>query len=177
MDLASLARAAAGGDRDSADALVRATLVDVWRFCRSLVGADHADDTTQDVYLRAWRSLSEGVAPDDVRAWIMTVAYRACADCLRRLDRQRRRLDAIRAHPQARLGAPADQDLGVYDELLSVLGPQRRAAFVLTQLLGYSYAETAAICGTNVGTVRSRIARARDDLARARQRSLRERTV
>ncbi|MDE3206462.1 MAG: sigma-70 family RNA polymerase sigma factor [Acidobacteriota bacterium] len=177
VDLSSLARAAARGERDGAESLVRETLVDVWRFCRSQVGANDADDTTQDTYLRAWRSLSEGAAPDDVRAWLMTIAYRACADCIRRAERQRRRQDAIRAQPGETWGAPADEDLGLYDELLSVLGPDRRAAFVLTQLLGYTYAETAEICGTGVGTVRSRIARAREDLIRARQINLRQRWV
>jgi RNA polymerase sigma-70 factor, ECF subfamily len=44
------------------------------------------------------------------------------------------------------------------------LEPDRRAAFVLTQMLGCSYAEAAAICGCPVGTIRSRVARARDDL-------------
>ena len=49
-------------------------------------------------------------------------------------------------------------------ELLAALDPDRRAAFVLTQMLGCSYAETAAICGCPVGTIRSRVARAREDL-------------
>ena len=42
--------------------------------------------------------------------------------------------------------------------------PGRRAAFVLTQMLGCSYAEAAAVCGCPVGTIRSRVARAREDL-------------
>ena len=48
--------------------------------------------------------------------------------------------------------------------LLAGLEPERRAAFVLTQLIGCSYAEAAAICGCPVGTIRSRVARAREDL-------------
>jgi len=49
--------------------------------------------------------------------------------------------------------------------LLAGLEPERRAAFVLTQMIGCSYAEAAAICGCPVGTIRSRVARAREDLA------------
>jgi RNA polymerase sigma-70 factor (ECF subfamily) len=48
--------------------------------------------------------------------------------------------------------------------LLALLAEDRRAAFVLTQLLGYSYAEAAEVCGCPVGTIRSRVARAREDL-------------
>lgn len=50
------------------------------------------------------------------------------------------------------------------DELLATLDPDRRAAFVLTQLFGYPYAEAAEVCGCPVGTIRSRVARARGDL-------------
>ena len=53
---------------------------------------------------------------------------------------------------------------GAIDELLAALDTDQRAAFVLTQVLGYSYAETAEICGVRIGTVRSRIARARANL-------------
>jgi RNA polymerase sigma-70 factor (ECF subfamily) len=48
--------------------------------------------------------------------------------------------------------------------LLAALQEERRAAFVLTQVIGCSYAEAAAICGCPVGTIRSRVARAREDL-------------
>jgi Sigma-70, region 4 len=48
--------------------------------------------------------------------------------------------------------------------LVGALEPDRRAAFVLTQMLGCSYAEAAAICDCPIGTIRSRVARAREDL-------------
>jgi RNA polymerase sigma-70 factor (ECF subfamily) len=51
--------------------------------------------------------------------------------------------------------------------LLDGLDPDRREAFVLTQLIGLSYAEAADVCGCPVGTIRSRVARARDDLVSA----------
>jgi RNA polymerase sigma-70 factor (ECF subfamily) len=58
---------------------------------------------------------------------------------------------------------PADAVLLI--QLLAGLDPLRRAAFVLTQLLGLSYAEAAEVCGCPVGTIRSRVARARAELA------------
>lgn len=51
--------------------------------------------------------------------------------------------------------------------LLDGVDPDRREALLLTQVLGLSYAEAAEICGCPVGTIRSRVARARDDLLRA----------
>ena len=57
-------------------------------------------------------------------------------------------------------------------DLVAGLDPQRRDAFVVTQLIGLSYAEAAEVCGCPVGTIRSRVARARDDLVAAmRERS------
>ena len=62
-----------------------------------------------------------------------------------------------------KLGAdPADAV--TLDALLATLTRERREAFVLTQLVGLSYAEVADVCGCPVGTVRSRVARARADL-------------
>jgi RNA polymerase sigma-70 factor, ECF subfamily len=57
----------------------------------------------------------------------------------------------------------AGQEITVTD-LVSRLEPERRAAFVLTQMLGLSYRETAQVCQCTVGTVSSRVARARGDL-------------
>jgi RNA polymerase sigma-70 factor (ECF subfamily) len=63
------------------------------------------------------------------------------------------------------------------EELLSVLGPARREALVLTQLLGFSYAEAALISGCAVGTIRSRVARARAELVAAVERQQREANI
>ena len=54
--------------------------------------------------------------------------------------------------------------------LVDGLEPDRRAALVLTQVLGLSYAEAAEVCGCPLGTIRSRVARARDDLIAATRR-------
>jgi RNA polymerase sigma-70 factor (ECF subfamily) len=60
--------------------------------------------------------------------------------------------------------APARTGEVEIDEAVAALDPDRRAAFVLTQVVGLSYAETAAVCEVPVGTIRSRVARARADL-------------
>ena len=56
-------------------------------------------------------------------------------------------------------------------ELLDAIAPERREAFVLTQLLGFSYDAAADLCGVPIGTIRSRVARARTDLAELVERA------
>jgi RNA polymerase sigma-70 factor (ECF subfamily) len=95
------------------------------------------------------------------------IARRTCADHLRAVVR-RRRLDArlaAESSVQAPGGDPA-VGFGAAD-LLRRLAPQRRSAFALTQVLGLSYAEAAEVEGVPVGTIRSRVARARGDLVEA----------
>ena len=162
-----LALRARGGDAGAQAAFVRATQAEVWRFTAALIDPGAADDLTQETYLRAFKALPGFEARSSVRTWLLGIARRACADHLRSVVR-RRKLDARLAaeawtetpHPD-----PA-QRLGAAD-LLARLGEERRTAFVLTQVLGLSYAEAAVVEDVPVGTIRSRVARARDELVTA----------
>jgi RNA polymerase sigma-70 factor (ECF subfamily) len=80
--------------------------------------------------------------------------------------RQRRLVERVQATtPADEVAEPADEGgHQEVDRLLATLELDRRNAFVLTQLLGMSYAEAAEVCGVPVGTIRSRVARARADL-------------
>jgi RNA polymerase sigma-70 factor (ECF subfamily) len=163
-ETAALAR---GGDRAAFAALVRATQTDVWRFTAALVDPGAADDLTQETYLRAFKALPAFEGRSSVRTWLLGIARRACADHLRSVVR-RRRLDArlaAQAITDAPVPDPAHRLAG--DDLLRRLGEERRTAFVLTQVLGLSYAEAADIEDVPVGTIRSRVARARDELVTA----------
>ncbi|MET7471858.1 sigma-70 family RNA polymerase sigma factor [Micromonospora sp. NPDC005686] len=161
------ALAARDGHRDAQAAFVRATQAEVWRFAAALVGPDSADDLTQETYLRAFRALSGFEGRSSVRTWLLGIARRACADHLRTVVR-RRRLDA-RLAAQAATDRPHPDPAGHLGatDLVRRLPAERRSAFVLTQLLGLSYAEAADVEGVPVGTIRSRVARARDELVNA----------
>jgi RNA polymerase sigma-70 factor (ECF subfamily) len=166
-ELGALAADAAGGDPLAAAALVRATQSDVWRLCAALGDAGTADDLTQETYLRAFGSLHRFEGRSSVRTWLLAIARRVCADAVR--TRRRRRLTVVRddadlaAVPAAGGTDPVGESAGVAD-LLARMDPDRREAFVLTQLLGLSYAEAAEVAGCPVGTIRSRVARGRADL-------------
>ena len=165
-ELTSAARAAGRGDRTALARLVQQTQGDVWRLCAHLVDPAAADDLTQDTYLRAIPALPAFRGDAPVRVWLLSIARRACAAEIASRARDRRLALRLAALPGTGLGQP-DADPGAQilaDDLMAALAPERRAAFVLTQMLGCSYAEAAAVCGCPVGTIRSRVARAREDL-------------
>ncbi len=165
-ELTSLARAAGRGDRGALARLVQQTQGDVWRLCAHLVEPAAADDLAQDTYLRAIGSLAKFRGDAPVRVWLLAIARRACAAEIAARSKDRRLAERIAALPDTGLGQPATEPgtQVVADELMAALDPDRRAAFVLTQMLGCSYAEAATICDCPVGTIRSRVARAREDL-------------
>jgi RNA polymerase sigma-70 factor, ECF subfamily len=169
-DLERLAAAAVDGDPLAAAALVRATQSDVWRLCAALGDRQSADDLTQETYLRAFGSLHRFEGRSSLRTWLLSIARRVCADAVR--SRRRRRLTLVREDAELEaLGAGSDADQvgegAAVADLLARLDPDRREAFVLTQLLGLPYAQAAEVAGCPVGTIRSRVARARADLVEA----------
>jgi len=131
----------------------------------ALVGADDADDVTQDTYIRAWRSLPRYRGDASARTWLLVIARRASADAVR--SAQRRRRLGLQMSSFAHGEVMDDADRVEIEAVIAGLPQDRREAFVLTQILGCSYADAAAICGVQVGTIRSRVARARADLIAA----------
>jgi RNA polymerase sigma-70 factor, ECF subfamily len=179
-ELTELLLAARDGDRAALAAVIRRTQGEVWRLCRHLVDPAEADDVTQEVYLRAWRSLPAWRADAGARTWLLAIARRTCVDEVRRRQR-RRRLQVLvdpERSPRPRSGVrgvggpgPQPEPIGPdptaeveLTELLGALDPDQRAAFTLTQVIGLSYAEAAKVCDCPVGTIRSRVARARTAL-------------
>jgi RNA polymerase sigma-70 factor, ECF subfamily len=150
------------GDPVATAALVRATQAEVWRFCASLVDSASADDLTQETYLRAFRALPAFEGRSSARTWLFGIARRTCADHVRASVRRRALLRAVGDTGSEVAEDPASS-VGAA-ELLRRLRPGHREAFVLTQILGLSYAEAADSLGVPIGTIRSRVARARLEL-------------
>jgi RNA polymerase sigma-70 factor, ECF subfamily len=161
-ELTRLLGAAQGGDRLALAAFIRRSQAEVWRLCAYLVDRQAADDLTQEVYLRAWTALPGWRGQASARTWLLAIARRTCAHANRR--RGWPLISPVEPAPGDHQVLPDPADAVLLTQLLSGLDPQRRAAFVLTQLLGLSYAEAAEVCGCPVGTIRSRVARARADL-------------
>lgn len=159
-ELTRLLLAARDGDRLALDAAIRRAQPDVWRLAARLVGRPEADDVTQETFLRAYRALPAYRGEAGGRTWLLAIARRTCADWVRRAQRQRRLAGRVgqQVRPASR---PDDTGALALEELVASLTDDQRAAFVLTQSLGLSYAEAAEVCGVPVGTIRSRVARAR----------------
>jgi RNA polymerase sigma-70 factor (ECF subfamily) len=157
-----LALAARDGNVHAMDQFVRETHDSVQRLCRLLGDPDTVDDLVQDTYLRALRSLPRFRRDGSARSWLLAIARNTCADATRSRVRARQHLRAL--DPDAEHASSLDGPWAEVDDLLRPLDPDRREAFVLTQLLGLPYAEAAEIAGCPVGTIRSRVSRARADL-------------
>lgn len=164
-EMTALALAAARGDDAAAARFVRASQAEVWRLVAHLADRQAADDLTQETYLRAFRALPRFRGDSSARTWLLSIARRVAADHLRSRERRPQTVTDGATDPPAAGTDPAEHlPLSL---LLARLDPERREAFVLTQLLGLSYAETGEVCACPVGTVRSRVARARADLVGA----------
>jgi RNA polymerase sigma-70 factor, ECF subfamily len=162
-ELTPLLRAAQGGDRLALASFIRGSQAEVGRLCASLVDRQAADDLTQEVYLRAWTALPGWRGEASARTWLLAIARRTCAQAIRRRRWPPAPPVELAAHDHRVL--PDSEEVVLLNQLIAGLDPQRRAAFALTQLLGLTYAEAGEVCGCPVGTIRSRVARARADLA------------
>jgi RNA polymerase sigma-70 factor, ECF subfamily len=159
-DLTLLAQAAAQGDDRALNELVLATQAKVHRLCSHLGSLADADDLAQETYLRALRALPTYRSEAPVIVWLLSIARHVCADHVRR---RVRRAEIDQRFPTR--SAPTEPDHRiVIDDLVARLDPDQASAFILTQELGLSYEEAAAICDCPIGTIRSRVARARATL-------------
>lgn len=164
-DLRPLLEAAREGDDVALATLVRRTQPVVWRLCAAMGAPEDPADLAQETYTRMLRAMHSYRGDAPVQVWLLSIARRVCADAVRRLQRHRRLVDRITRSRPTELSQPARD--GSLVDLVARLAPERREVFVLTQQVGLSYEETAALLECPVGTVRSRLARARTDLQRA----------
>jgi RNA polymerase sigma-70 factor (ECF subfamily) len=139
----------------------------VWRMLGSPGRRGFAEDVTQDAFLRAFRSLPRfdvgGRAP--FSAWLVSITVRTAIDELRRRRPEVASLDLIALSPS--MGARPDEAAEWASTARAVraaaddLAPEIRAAFVLRAYHEFSYAEIAQALGVDLGTVKSRLHRAR----------------
>ena len=149
------------GDDQALTTAIRVGQAEVARFLRPLVDANELDDVVQDTFVRAYRALPRFRGEASGRTWLLTIARRCAADATRRRIRIRRTDRRMGPSPAE---APAPDAAHALRALIDGLDTERREACGLTQLVGCSYAEAADICDVKVGTIRSRVARAREEL-------------
>ncbi|MHB1519098.1 MAG: sigma-70 family RNA polymerase sigma factor [Acidimicrobiales bacterium] len=163
--LSRLAIDARAGDERSLESFVDAAYHPVWHLCATLVDGDSADDLAQETFIRAVAALPRFRGESSARTWLLSIARHVCLDEVRSRVRRRRRDSAIvfSARLQSTVVTDCGEESALRDLLLEV-HPERREAFALTQLSGLTYSEAADVCGCPIGTIRSRVARARTEL-------------
>jgi RNA polymerase sigma-70 factor, ECF subfamily len=162
--------AASRGDTAAAERFVAATQRQLHRLLSYLSNPGVAEDLTQETYLRAFAALDgyEGRSP--ARMWLLAIGKRVAADHLRTTRRRpvtAQTEDWIAAAEQNGAYTPDPGRMVALRRLILELDAERRDAFVLTQVAGLSYAEAAEVCDCAVGTIRSRVFRAREELTEA----------
>ena len=163
------ALAARAGDPAAVERFVQALHRDVLRYVAHLCADPQAvDDLAQDTFLRALGSLHRFEGRSSARSWLLSIARRAVVDSYRYASTRPRLSDTpdwqLAVESAQPRGLPGFDDGVVLLDLLAALPDERREAFVLTQLAGVPYAEAAVAGDCPIGTVRSRVARARATL-------------
>ncbi len=162
------------GDAEAFETLMTALEPLVWRVCWHYTGQrEDASDCGQESMLRIWRSLNSYRGDCAFESWVYRLTANCCLDFLRK--RKRDRTESV--EPLREQGFdPPDESPGTEEQVLerdrqvrireaiAELPEDQRDALVLTQLEGKSYEEAAALLKVNVGTLKSRVNRARTRL-------------
>lgn len=130
----------------------------LYRAALAILGdPQEAEDVVQEAFLRLWEKDPAFESPAHQRSWLLKVTVNACKSRLRSPWR-RRTAPLLESYPAA------DEEEQAVLEVIQSLPPKDRAALHLYYYEGYQTAEIAAMTGWREGTVRSRLARARDKL-------------
>lgn len=174
MTVDELVRAAAAGGEDAFAELVRLHEKKVYNLTLRLCGnPEDAADAAQEAFLSAWRGLPAFRREAEFSTWLYRLASNASIDLLRRskrrrgeasLDEEESPIDAVDAapSPQERLEGAELRDAVAAG--MAQLSESHRHALVLRELQELSYEEIAAVLEVDLGTVKSRISRARGAL-------------
>ena len=171
-ELVSRARA---GDAAAFEQLMLASQDRVYTLCLRMTGnREDALDLAQEAFLNAWRGLASFQGNSSFSTWVYRLASNACIDFLRK---RKRRQQGESPHSlddeEAPLPEPADPRGSPEEELerrelrravergLQALPDHHRQVLVMRELSGMSYQEIGAVLDLDLGTVKSRIARAR----------------
>jgi RNA polymerase sigma-70 factor, ECF subfamily len=174
MEDADLVNAAAAGDRDAFDELVRRHQRAIVNLTRIMTGgADDAEDLAQEAFIRAWKNLGQFRRESTFRTWLHGIALNVIRTHRGRLARLRRTFFSALSEPGANpldRASVDDRTEGTLvirqgiDRALGQLPDELRAALVLRDIQGLEYREIAETLGVPIGTVESRIFRARQRL-------------
>jgi RNA polymerase sigma-70 factor (ECF subfamily) len=165
------------GDSSVFEVIVRRHQDRIHNLCRYMLQDPRdAQDAAQDVFLKAYRSLKAFTPGASLSTWLYRIAVTTCLDYRRKLRREMRRREPLSEN------LPSDESLteplcasgmltDTIQAALQKLPEKLRAAIVLREIEALSYEEIAQVLHTSLGTVKSRISRARAQLRHILKRS------
>jgi RNA polymerase sigma-70 factor (ECF subfamily) len=173
--LESVVERCRGGDDQAWAELIDATADDIFRLAVSFSrNRTEAEDLTQEVFLKLWQNLNHYVTGSSFRAWAFRVARNLFIDAYRRARDQRKAtwvdpefLDTLSGSDDPHAGAVRRQRLELARAALERLPEELSQLIMLRDFADWSYEELAADLGIPLGTVKSRLNRARRELAAA----------
>jgi RNA polymerase sigma-70 factor (ECF subfamily) len=157
------------GERAAFDELIHRWHGPIWQYVRHLTDDDVAQDIAQDVGLRVLRGIGGLRDPTKLRAWLFGIAHRTWIDTLRRKYAVVvTGIDAVDQHelPDPAMSDELEQELTEVEQELSRLPHIEREALTLFYLRELSLQEIAQALAIPIGTVKSRLHRARRMLRR-----------
>jgi len=177
MDEKALIAAARRGDVSSFNQLVLNYQSMAYNVAYRILGdRDAAADATQDAFLSAFKAIGK-FRGGSFKSWLLRIVTNTCYDQLRHKQRQpTASLDALLVLEPAPIRSLTDpgespEEYALRQELskviqagIATLPPEQRVALVLSDIQGLSYQEIAEITGASLGTVKSRLSRARSKL-------------
>ncbi|MDF1535139.1 MAG: RNA polymerase sigma factor [bacterium] len=165
----TLAQRAAAGDMEAFEELVNRHRSAVYRLARTLTGNHHdADDAAQETFVRVFRALGSFDPNRPFKPWLKRITYNTSLNVLRS-SKVRSRQTTSENLPEIADPSPgpgcsiqAGQTMEKVDEALLNMPGELRATLLLRTVDGMSYKEIAAATGVRIGTVMSRLSRARE---------------
>jgi RNA polymerase sigma-70 factor, ECF subfamily len=135
---------------------------DVYRYAAAMLGtAADAEDVTQTTFLNAYRAFKKGTRPEKPQSWLIAIAHNVCRQRFRQAQRRPREVEfdeRVGEGTSDEITAPTAEDLR---RALSQLAPNQRAAIVMRELEGGSYAEIAEVLEISVSALETLLFRAR----------------
>ena len=134
----------------------------VYRYSLAMLGdASDAEDVTQTTFLNAYRAFKKGTRPEKPSSWLIAIAHNVCRQRFRQAQRRPREVAFDEGIGEAEILEPAGPTADELRRALSELPPNQRAALVMRELEGSSYAEIAGVLGVSVSALESLLFRAR----------------
>jgi RNA polymerase sigma-70 factor (ECF subfamily) len=178
-----LARRAVAGDGAAFEEIVTRYTPLLWRVARSrLRDTSAAEDVVQETFLKAYRNLYSYRREASLSVWLRRICLNLCTDRMTRSLR-RENLVTMQAFHEGLHSHMWQEDRGLQRDVelrnrlqqeVNALTKEEREAFILVEVWGYSRQQAAGILGVPPSTMRSRVSRARTQLAMGLRRDLAE---